>query len=100
MNSSGLNPARTGPARAEARPRARLRWWICTKAPAILNILKRVAILFQESLTFHRKVPALPFLHGLKSPTANDAGPRSGERTSANLLNDRRPISAETEFKT
>jgi hypothetical protein len=69
MNSSRLNPARTGPARVEARPR----WRICTETPTVLNILKRVTILFQESLTFHRKVPTLPFLHGLKSSTANDA---------------------------
>jgi hypothetical protein len=40
MNSSGLNPARTGPARAEARPRAPV-LHVLQKGPVFLNNLKR-----------------------------------------------------------
>jgi hypothetical protein len=40
MNSSGLNPARTGPARAEARPRAPA-LQVLQKGPIFLNNLKR-----------------------------------------------------------
>jgi hypothetical protein len=40
MNSSGLNPARTGPARVEARPRAPA-LQVLQKGPIFLNNLKR-----------------------------------------------------------
>jgi hypothetical protein len=46
MNSLGPKPARAGPTRAETRPRARPRWQTCTEAPAVLNNLKRVTVLF------------------------------------------------------
>jgi hypothetical protein len=40
-NNDGLKPARTDPRPGETRPRARLRWRLCTKVPADLNNLKR-----------------------------------------------------------
>ena len=87
MKSSGLNPARTGPARAEARPRAPA-LQVLQKGPVFLNNLKRGHNSITCVADTCRKVPALPFLHSLKSPMANDARPRSGELSPADLLND------------
>ena len=100
MNSIGPKSAQASPLQAEARPRARPPCRLCRKSPVFLNNLKRVLALFSWVADTCRKVPALPFLHSLKSPTANDAGPRSGKLSPADLLNDRRPTLVETKFKT
>ena len=90
MNSSGLNPARTGPARAEARPRAR--------APALVDLHKGPRY-FEYPEAGHNTIPGVADI-SQKSPCTSISSRfevPDGERRRVMLW---RPTLAETEFKT
>jgi hypothetical protein len=99
MNSFGPKLAQVGPTTGRsARTLARGTDFV-NRPPSFWITWSGIVTLFLESLTVYKNIPIVPFLHSPKSTTVNSAGPSSGEPTPADLLDDRRPTLADTEFK-
>jgi hypothetical protein len=98
MNSVGLNSAQPAHSRGELHARPRPRGSFTREPSGVWISIEEPYALFNWVTDTCGKVPTLLFLHSLKSPMANDAGPRSSELSPADLLDDRRPTMAETEL--